>query len=168
VNTHILASQTSILERTDMSRLRTKATKRQRRDALAVLHEVAVDPAAADHARVAAARALVRDGRLSDDDDPDADNGGDEPLPLIVLPDNGRDPDLPRVGYGAGGRPYLAILTPEELHEVEALRVDALPPPEPKPPALTNAERQARWRGRERERRAAALMETQEAEAPAP
>jgi hypothetical protein len=155
-----------------MTKHKSHATARQRRLALDALVEVAVNPDAADHARAAAARALLNSGdkrRNGGDNDDDAE----QPTPLVMmLPDNGRDPAITRLGITRGeGSQYRIVYdagSPEGLEDLArwqrevdaeidgseppaepfALPADA-PPPKPRP--LSAAERQARYRQRRRE-----------------
>jgi hypothetical protein len=131
---------------------------------LRLLHQVATDPEAATHARVTAARALITEGRRNEDRVDDA--AQDVWPPLLVLPDNGRDPHLSPIGIHRDDRglPWLLIYRNDEAGLADrdrwleergaewlAAHPEALPAPE-KPPAMTNAERQRRHRERVKQR----------------
>jgi hypothetical protein len=136
-----------------------KPTRRMRDAAWRALADVVADPEAADHARVSAARALVRDDPDEADADANADNG---PFIVLTMPTNGRDPGLTPLGITCGpGRRRTIFYDPnseagladlerwraEVDAEIVAAHPELLPAPE-KPPALTGAERQRRHRER--------------------
>jgi hypothetical protein len=142
-----------------MTRPKGRASKRQRSDAIRVLHEVAIDESAADHARVAAARAIIRDGR-NDSDDESAEPTR-EPA-ILCLPVNHRDvvalgimreEGFIRVNYD-GGTPEGLVNRDRWLAELHAEFASAsaplLPAPEKRPP-MTSTDRVRRWRERRRE-----------------
>ncbi len=71
---------------------RHKVNKRQKALAIRTLEKAITNPATPAHAAVTAARTLLNDGREVDADpierDPDA------PRRFVILPDNGRDPNV--------------------------------------------------------------------------
>lgn len=77
-----------------------KPTRAMKDVAWRTLHAVASDPRAADHARVSAARALVRD----DQDEAEAAAAKDSagPPTVVCLPDNRRDPSSTTLGITEG------------------------------------------------------------------
>lgn len=147
-----------------------KPTKSMRDAAWRALHEVVVDPGAADHARVSAARALVRD-------DPEAAEAAEAaataergPPSILILPTNHRDPVLAPLGITRGERSYLIIYdgaTEDGLVDLECWKAEvhaeidaAFPPAKPALPApvkikLTGTEQKRRWRAKVKARQAA-------------
>jgi hypothetical protein len=86
----------------------TRPTKRQRADALAALHGTVTDDSVPPYAKVRAAAALLGADRPESADafverDPDA------PRKYIVLPDNGRNPN---VRYGLYSEEQLTVVVP--------------------------------------------------------
>jgi hypothetical protein len=145
-----------------MTKRKDRPTKRQRADALRVLHAVAINDSAPDHARVSAARAIIND----DPDEAAADaKAAAGPPAILVMPTNGRDPGLTPLGitrsagcwtihYDSGTPEGIAALERWQAELAAELDVAypppplALPSPAEKPKALTNAERQRRRRER--------------------
>jgi len=123
------------------------------------LHDVIIAPGTPIYTKVSAAKALLRDG--AGDDDAKEDRG---PPPVLILPDNGRDPGLVKLGIDRlpevvrivyngrteAGIADLARWQAEVAAELDAAHPALLPPPD-KPKPLTPAERQRRHRERRRE-----------------
>ena len=141
-----------------------KPTKSMRDAAWRALNEGVTDTGAADYARIAAAKAIVKD-------DPDAAEAAakDEPEPaILILPINGRNPTLESPGitreghvftilYDAGSAQGLADL--ERFRADVAAEIEAAQPvllsPSDGPRPLTGAERVRRFRERKRQAQAA-------------
>jgi hypothetical protein len=136
-----------------------KPSRTMKDAALRTLHEVITAAGTPIYTKVSAAKALLRDG--AGDDEAKEDRG---PPPVLILPDNGRDPGLVKLGidrspavvriiYDAkteAGRADLARWQAEVAAEIEAEHPTALPSQD-RPRPLTGAERVRRWRGRKRE-----------------
>ena len=145
-----------------------KPTKAMKDAAWRALHAVVTDPDAADYARIAAARALVRG------DDPDAAEAAAKaeagPPGILILPTNGRNPALEPLGITRdercirityadteAGRADLARWTAEVHAEIDAA-FPAAPLALPAPVKLTEAEQKRRWRAKVKARQAAKTL----------
>jgi len=142
-----------------------KPTARMKDTAWRTLHAIAGDDNAADHARVSAARALVRDER---DDEPDIKPS--RPPTLVIMPASGRNPELEPLGIrwlpGAcwitfdADSPQGLADKDRWIAEAEAKVAADFPPALPAPerkPKLTEAERLRAYRARIKAAKLAAL-----------
>ncbi len=129
-------------------------------DALRVLHEITTNPDAPDHARVSAAKRLVK-ADADDADDAAIKAGPACRRVMVIIPDNGRDGCAQGISLGGG----MVLTGPDPVQndrwiaeanamlDAEAAGAPLALPAPAAPGPRTNAERQRRWR----ERRAARL-----------
>jgi hypothetical protein len=134
-----------------------RPTRAMKDAALRTLHGVVTNPRSPTYAKVNAAKALIQ-GDRDEGDELQEDRG---PPPVLILPDNGRDPALTRLGItrsegvitiiydgkSEAGVADLARWRAEVDAEIQAAHPALLLPPD-RPKPLTPAERQRRRRER--------------------
>jgi hypothetical protein len=127
-------------------------------DALRTLHEITTDPDAPDHARVSAAKRLVK----GEGDASVAAEAATRPRTWVLIPDNGRDPGVTVLGPTPGSCTIIYdSSTPEGLADLARWKAEiaagampvALPALAAKPKS-TRAERLARDADRKKRFRA--------------
>ena len=114
-----------------------KVSERQRAAAIAALHRTVENPNAPEYTRIKAAASLIQAARIDEDAAPERDP--DAPRKYVILPDNGRNPNV-RYGLFAEGQGVVIVprgypypeIQPEEFYKDAPKPADLLAEKRPK------------------------------------